>query len=129
MFFFHPHQSRFRDQILARIEQFGSPEITESANGLKIRLPKLPDSQTLHAVAQEQSGEFMLGTVVFHRPDARTLEILHIAVRPDLTHSTNAGNSPIVMLLVNVLCRIGRRVRGIESIRLMYGRGLISIRI
>jgi hypothetical protein len=127
LFFFHPQQSRFHTQILASIERFGSPEISQSADGLKIRLPKLPESQILYALTEENNEEFLLGTMIFHRPDTRTLEILHIAVHPDLTHSTNGGNSPIVMLLVDELCRIGRRVKGIKLIRLMYARGRIRL--
>jgi hypothetical protein len=128
MFYFHPQQSRFSDQILASVEQFGSPQISVSPDGLKFRLPKLPDSQTLYVVTEGTNAELLVGAMVFHRPDARTLEILHIAVHSDLTYSTNEGNSPIVMLLVKEICRIGRRVKGIESIRLMYGRGQIQLR-
>ncbi|MBC7979554.1 MAG: hypothetical protein H7Y36_03215 [Armatimonadetes bacterium] len=127
IFFFHPEQSVFREVLVNHIGNYGSPQIVEVDNLLTINVPSLPGAQTLYAIERLDTGDKLLGVMVIHRTNRFLLEMHHIAIDPEITHWSKQGDFSVAALLIDELCRIGRRVQGIEKVRLAYRRGEITL--
>ena len=128
MLFFHQQQSRFRRSISDSVAKYGSPRIMEREGGLRVELAELPDVQSLYAVSADPQHPQLLGAVIFNRTVLYEFEILHIVARYDQTYSGSGGEGSVAFLLVEELCKIARRVKGIRAVRLAYDRGKVIIR-
>lgn len=127
LFYFHPEQNYFHEDIWEQVLKSGSPKIITNEEYLSIQLPKLLDAQILFALDKSAMKAILVGVMIFNRADTESLEMLHIAVLPQFTHSANGGHAPIAVMLVNELCRIAKRIRGVKQIQLAYNRGIISL--
>lgn len=127
IFFFHPEQSVFREVLVSHIKDYGSPKILELDNLLTIHVPSLPGAQTLYALERLDTGDKLLGAMVIHRTNRSLLEMHHISIDPELTYWSKPGDFSVAALLIDELCRIGRRIQGIEKVRLAYRRGEITL--
>jgi len=128
LLFFHPQQGRFRRNIITSVEKYGSPKIIERHGGLRIQLQSLEDVQTLYAVVQDREETELVGAMVYSRTEGGTLEILHIVVKPEYTVRGEKADEGLTFLLVDELCRIGRKIQGIHSVRLAYQRGRVIVK-
>ena len=128
LLFFHPQQDRFRRNIIASVEKYGSPRIIETNGNLRIQLQLLQDVQSLYALARNGEDQELAGALVYTRPEAQTLEILHIVVKDDYTLNGRQADRGLTFLLIEELCRIGRMIRGIHFVRLAYDRGRVILK-
>jgi hypothetical protein len=128
LLFFHPQQGRFRRNITASVEKYGSPRIVEKNGGLRIQLRLLEDVQTLYAVAREDDWQELAGALVYTRTEPRTLEILHIVVKDEYTLQGKRSEQGLTFLLIEELCRIGRMIQGIQFVSLAYDRGRVILK-
>lgn len=123
LFFFNDRQSVYIQEILETVRLFGEPKLVQRNDGLWIHLPKIPHAQCLFGVDSKNNS--LVGVAIYTREDLEELEILHLA-----TCSAWQGiDCPEAFLgeLLSQLVKIAKRLRGIEKIRLPYGRGLIKI--
>ncbi|HZR21629.1 MAG TPA: hypothetical protein VFE51_30380 [Verrucomicrobiae bacterium] len=128
LLFFHPQQGRFRRNIIANVERHGSPKIIESDRSLRIQLQLLAHVQSLYALALNGARQELVGALVYTRPEAQTLEILHLVVRAEYTLFGSQANRGLTFLLIEELCRIGRMIRGVHFVRLPYSRGKLTLK-
>lgn len=127
LLFFHPQQGRFRRNIIASVEKYGSPRIVERNGGLRIQLQFLEDVQTLYGIAREGENEELAGTLIYTRT-GQTLEILHIVVKDEYTMRGAQVDLGLTFMMIEELCRIGRMIQGIHFVRLAYERGGVILK-
>jgi hypothetical protein len=128
LLFFHPQQGRFRRDITDSVERHGSPRIICQNGGLRIQLPKLQDVQTLYALTGETESRELVGAMIYTRTDEETIEILHLVVQDDYTARGKNAREGLAFLLVEELCRVGLRIRGVRNVRLAYDRGQVILK-
>ena len=128
LLYFHPQQERFRQNIIACVEKYGSPQIIERDGGLRIQLELLKDVQTLYAIAQNGKTKNLAGAVVYTRLPDGDLEIVHIVVKDEYTMKGKNAKNEVTSMLIEEVCRIARRIHGVHSVRLAYNRGRIIVK-
>jgi hypothetical protein len=123
LFFFNDRQGVYMQEILETVRLFGEPKIEQCHDGIWIHLPKVPHAQCLFGVDSKKNSLF--GVAIYTREDLEELELLHLAT----CSSWQGTDWPEACLghLLSQLVKVAKRVRGVERIRLPYGRGLIQI--
>ncbi len=124
LLFSHPHQGRFRSNIIDSVERYGSPSVALRNGGLRIELPRLTDVQALYALVDKE----LIGIIVYTRTPNAALEVLHIVVREDYTFNGVNANVGIAVELVDAICSVGHQIQGIQSVRLAYNRGTVILK-
>ena len=84
---------------------------------LRVRVDKLKEVQTLFALADDT----LVGVLVYSRIDAACLAVIHLAVAEDYSTRGRFAQQMLVMRMVEVLRSNARRIKGIETVRLLYG--------
>lgn len=128
LLYYHPQQSRFRQNIIASLEQYGSPRIVEINGGLRIQLELLKEVQTLYAIAQDGKGKDLAGVVVYTRAQDGNLEVVHIVVKDEFTLQGKYAKVEVASMLIEAVCRIAHQIQGVHSVRLAYDRGRIVVK-
>jgi hypothetical protein len=128
LLFFHPHQGRFRRDIRASVEKYGSPKIVVKNNRLRVQLSLLEDVQTLYAIKVVGEELGLIGTVIYGRTEPKVIEILHIVVKEEYTYQGQHGSEGLTFFLIDELCRIASRIKGVSSVRLAYDKGRIIVK-
>lgn len=128
LLYFHPQQEHFRQNIIACVEKYGSPQIIERDGGLRIQLELLKEVQTLYAIAQNGQARKLAGVVVYTRIQDGDLEIVHIVVKDEYTMKGKKAKDEVAAMLIEEVCRIARRIHGVHSVRLAYNRGRIIVK-
>jgi hypothetical protein len=125
LFFFNERQGYYIEEILETMRLFGDPKMVQGNDGLWIHLPKVPHAQCLFGVDSKKNS--LVGVAIYTREELDELEILHLA-----TCSAWQGTDHLEVRLGHLLSQIiniGKKVRGIEKIRLPYGRGVIRVMV
>lgn len=121
LLFFNPRQYLVRDGILQSLEEFGHPQVVETADGLSVRI-KGCEVQTLFAFDQDRRGDNLVGVVVFLRTSPVEVAIVHVAVHPDYAlHGQHVGTG-LGVILVEKVKEICSRIVGVERIVFFYRR-------
>jgi hypothetical protein len=123
IFFFNPRQKTYLPEIQETVLLFGEPKINKASNGLSVVLSKVPDAQCLFAT---ESDKKLLAVAIFTRNENEELEILHIAICPNWQNPIANGDG--LEKIITQLYLIAKRIRGVNKLRLPYGRGIIKIR-
>ncbi len=123
LLFLHPQQGRFRDTILDCIAAHGVPRVVARSDGLRVELGGQTPVQTLYALTVGLPQDEVIGCVVYTRNAAEELEILHIAVRDDYTVRGCNADQQVTFALIQELCSVARRIKGVSGVRLAYKRG------
>ena len=123
IFFFNRRQNLYYDEIVAAVEQFGEPQIVHAEGGVTVVLPKLPEAQCLFAV--DKPSKTANAVVLFTRHRHSELEVLHLAT--SRAWQSQANLALTTMLVIAKLKEIARSIRGIEKVRLPYGRGCLGV--
>jgi hypothetical protein len=122
LLFLHPQQGRFRDTILDAIEAHGVPRVVERDGGLRVEVAGQTSVQTLYVLWAAAHGCELVGAVVYTRNLEEELEIVHIAVKQDYTARGARASEGVTVALVEELCRVACRIRGVRGVRLAYSR-------
>lgn len=121
LLFFNSHQSRYRARIVEVIQRFGTPQVVEEGGQLALRLPGHPTgTQCLFALWE---GE-LVGALVYSRERPEQIVLLHIAVDDDYVQGGRETQRGTTLCLMEQLRQIAARIRGVETIRILYGRGV-----
>lgn len=123
LLFAHPDQGRFRRTILDSVERYGSPKVVLQNGGLRIQLPRIEDTQALFALLENE----LVGALVYTRTSSGVLEIMHIVVKAAFTYRGNQAGDEVSFQLVDAVCRVGQRIRGVDSVRLAYKQGQVLL--
>jgi hypothetical protein len=118
LLFFNGCQDRVASDIVDVIERYGSPEIFDDGEGLRVRLAALPDVQSLFAV-ESQTGR-PIGVAVYMRADLEHVTVLHLGVIEDYcAGGPNAGHG-LLLRLVREIRRSSRRMKGVRRLKVLY---------
>lgn len=115
LMFFNPRQHTALDAIENSLEQFGSPSVYNDGGCLRVKVEKLDGVQSLFAL----DGDTLVGVLVYSRVLFERLTVLHIAVDQDYSSDGKFAHHMLVMRLLELLRDNARRIKGIESIRLI----------
>lgn len=117
LMFFNPGQQSALAAIVDSVEMFGTPSVYADGDRLRVKVAKLQDVQTLFALAENS----LVGVLVYSRVDASCLAVIHLAVDQDYSTRGRFAEQMLVMRMLQVLRSSARRIKGIETVRMLYG--------
>ena len=115
--YFNSGQTRVLESLIEAVERFGTPEIETSGQKLSVVLRKLPEAQTLFAVAETGRP---LGLVTYMRPDHEHLMILHVSVGAEFARGGVFCRNQLLLRMLREIRRCGRRMKGVKRVKLYY---------
>ena len=115
LLFFNPGQQDALAAIMDSLETFGSPSVYNDNGGLRVKVEKLDEVQTLYAM----DDETLVGVLVYSRIMLDCLTVLHIAVNEEYSAHGKQAKSMLVMRMLDLLRNNARRIKGVETIRLI----------
>jgi hypothetical protein len=116
LMFFNPGQQAALAAIVDSVEMYGLPSVYADDGRLKIDVEKLDEVQTLFAL----DGDRLVGVLVYSRVEFERLVVIHIAVGQDYSSNGKIAQNMLVMRLLELLRNSARRIKGIETIRMMH---------
>jgi hypothetical protein len=125
--FFNRHQRRFRGQIESAIERYGIPEITVADGFLRFTVGRLGEVQTLYALDGDASRGRLAGVMLFARVSDDHVVLLHIGIAAEYASDGPLRHRMLAMRMIEQLKRIGRSIKGVRSIEMLYGRTGVNI--
>lgn len=117
LLFFNAGQNTVLSAIVDSIEMFGEPFVTNDGEHLRVNLKKLDEVQTLFAL----DGERLAGILLYSRVSPESLLVIHMAVGDDYSSYGEFSEKMLVMHMFQQLREIAVRIKGIETIRMLYG--------
>ncbi|MDJ0928981.1 MAG: hypothetical protein QNJ73_15195 [Gammaproteobacteria bacterium] len=129
LMFFNVQQHKFRDDIMNAIELYGEPQIVESDRTLRFSVGELGDVQTVFALDGDPESGRLVGVMLFARTRPEKLVLLHIGIDPDFSGDGTASRELLVMRLISQLRRIGRSIKGVSELEILYGARRTVIRL
>ena len=116
LMFFNPGQQTALAAILDSLETFGSPSVYVDGERLRVKVEKLDEVQTLFAL----DGDTLVGVLIYSRILLERLTVIHIAVDHDYSSYGKFAQNMVVMRMLELLRDIARRIKGVETIRMMH---------
>lgn len=121
LMFFNPGQQTALAAILDSVERFGTPSVYEDGGCLRVKVEKLAEVQTLFALDDER----LAGMLVYSRVSLELLAVIHIAVGEDYSSHGRFSHKMLVMRMLELLRNNTRRIKGIDTIRVMFSENQI----
>ena len=115
LMFFNPGQQIALAAIVDSLETFGSPSVYADDGRLRVKLEKLDEVQTLFAM----DGDTLVGVLVYSRTLLERLTVIHVAVHQDYSSHGKFAQNMLVMRMLELLRNSARRIKGVETIRIM----------
>jgi len=115
LMFFNPGQQTALASILDSLETFGSPSVYVDGGRLRIKVEKLDEVQTLFAL----DDDTLVGVLIYSRILLERLTVIHIAVDHDYSSYGKFAQNMLVMRMLELLRNSARRIKGVETIRIM----------
>jgi hypothetical protein len=123
--FFNPQQKKFRNAVSHLVEYYGNPKIIKDGDRLRLQIGS-SSAQTLFCFDRPTDGE-LIGVVVYIRESIEQLAIIHLAVKEEYLMSGCYGDRALALRLIQKVQEIGARLKGVESITILYERSLKKI--
>lgn len=117
LLYFNSGQTRVLESLIEAVERFGAPEIEDNGQQLKVVLRKLPDAQTLFAVAETGRP---LGLMTYLRSDHENLLILHVSISAEFASGGALCRNQLLLRMLREIRRCSRRLKGIKKVELYY---------
>jgi hypothetical protein len=117
LMFFNPGQQTALSAIVDSIEMYGEPIIYNDGERLRLKVKKFDEVQILFAL----DGNILAGVLLYSRVSIERLVVIHIAVDEDYSSQGKFAKKILVMRMSQQLRESARRIKGIETIRMMYG--------
>ena len=115
LMFFNPNQQIALAAILDSVEMFGSPSVYTDGERLRVKVDKLNEVQTLFVL----DSDALVGVLVYSRILLERLTVIHIAVDQNYSSHGKFAQSMLVMRMLELLRSNARRIKGVETIRIM----------
>jgi len=115
--YFNSGQSRVLESLIEAVERFGAPEIEASGQQLRVVLHKLPEAQTLFAVAETGRP---LGLVTYMRADHEHLMILHVSISAEFASGGALCRNQLLLRMLREIKRCSLRLKGVKRVELYY---------
>ena len=117
LMFFNPGQKTALSGIVDSIEMYGEPIVYNDGERLRVKVKKLDEVQTLFAL----DGDILAGVLLYSRVSHERLVVIHIAAGEDYSSHGKFAKKLLVMRMSQQLRESARCIKGIETIRMMYG--------
>lgn len=121
LLFFNRLQNAVRTRIVATIERYGMPQVVVRDGMLRIELAGVAEVQSLFAVTPREP----IGVAVFLRESEERFVIVHVGVAEQFSAAGGRANDHVFFHLLNAIREAARRTRGVRSIDLFYGQGVV----
>ncbi|HED36452.1 MAG TPA: hypothetical protein ENJ08_19825 [Gammaproteobacteria bacterium] len=115
LMFFNPGQQTALAAIVDSLETFGSPSVYTDNELLRVKVEKLDEVQTLYAL----NDDVLAGVLVYSRTLLERLTVIHIAVDQKYSSHGKYSSSMLVLRMLELLRKNARRIKGVETIRVM----------
>ncbi|HJS21606.1 MAG TPA: hypothetical protein VJ764_03040 [Steroidobacteraceae bacterium] len=125
LLFFNRLQSAVRTRIVATIERYGMPKVVARDRLLRIELDGVAEVQSLFALAPTGSSPGPIGVAVFLREGEERFVIVHVGVAEQFSATGERASDHVFFHLLNAIRDAARRTRGVRSIDLFYGQGVV----
>jgi hypothetical protein len=125
LLFFNRLQSAVATRIVATIERYGMPQVVVRDQLLRIELDGVTEVQTVFAVAPAGAHPGPIGVAVFLREGEDRFVIVHVGVAEAFSATGERANEHVFFHLINAIRDAARRTRGVRSIDLFYGQGVV----
>ncbi len=127
--FFNPQQGKISPDIVESIDRFGEPRIIIEGNHLRIEVGSFTDVQSLFAFNGDSENAKLIGFMIYTRTDFRNIMILQIAVSEEYSFTGEHRNQKLVIQFITKLRDIGRLLKGLETITLIYKQKDVNISV
>ena len=126
LMYFNPGQHNVEDGIMESIRRYGKPQIINKGDMLYITVAGVREVQTIYALAKPRLGhQKLVGLAVFTREDIKSIMLLHVSVKPAFSQKGRYAGHQLTLGLFEQLKRIASRIKGVQELHLIYGRGII----
>jgi hypothetical protein len=122
LMFFNPGQHNARGAILGSLEAFGSPSVYVDGDQLRVKVEKLDEVQILFAL----NDDVLAGVMMYSRISPERLTVIHIAVDGDHSSEGKFADVMLVMRMLNLLRNSARRIKGVQTIRLLHNNNQVK---
>lgn len=116
--FFNGCQDRVARDIVDVIDRYGSPEVYDDGEGLRVRVGSLSGVQSLFAV-ETVTGR-PIGVAVYMRADHEHVTVLHVGVSEDYCAGGMNDDVRLFLRLMGEVRRASRRVKGVRRFEVLY---------
>ena len=128
LMFFNHQQQRYSDDIVDAIERYGVPQIVVTDHSLRFSVGDLGEVQTLFALDGDAKRGRLAGAMLYARVSEPKVVLLHIGVAHDFTSAVRSSRL-LTIKMVDRLKKIGRSIKGVEELEILYGRRTSAIRL
>ena len=118
--FFNPNQDRVAVPLVDVVRRYGVPSIVEDGGTLRFRVPAFGLVQSLYALDETEQPLRLAGVAMFMRESADTMLLLHLAVHEAYAFGGAFVQAWVTPRLLAVVRRACLRVRGLETLRMLY---------
>jgi hypothetical protein len=125
LLFFNRLQDTVRTRIVATIERYGMPQVVVRDGTLRIELDGVAEVQSVFALAPGGASAGPIGVAVFLRESEERFVIVHVGVAEQFSAGGDGADQHVFFHLLNAIRDAARRTRGVRSIDLFYGHGIV----
>jgi hypothetical protein len=121
LLYFNAGQDRVAASIVDAIEKFGSPEIIQNSDRLRISVAALPEAQTIFAI--EARSHRPVGVAVYVRPELDYISVVHIGVAEEFATGGKRIHEQLLLRLLREVRRTTRQIKGVQRCEVLYMQG------
>lgn len=125
LMFFNPQQKHVESGILESIERYGLPKVAPNGEFLRVEIAGLPEVQTLFALETYGASASLIGVIVYLRVNRESIVVLHVGVREEYSIFGIYADEMLAMKLIVHLRQIARQIKGVRTLTVIYGKGMI----
>lgn len=118
LMFFNACQERVSACIADVVDRFGVPEIITEGDRLRIRMPGLPQAQSLFALDMPNGRP--VGVAVYARQDVEHVTVVHLGVSAEFASGGMRADEQLLLRLLREVRSSTRRMKGVRSMQLLY---------
>ena len=129
LMFFNLNQHQFRDDIVNAIELYGMPQIVTTDHSLRFSVEKLGEVQTLYAFDGEAATGRLAGVMLYARVSDEKIVLLHMGLAAQYQSGGPASSKLLALKMIERLKKVGKTLKGVRSLELLYGRRAAALRL
>lgn len=125
LLFFNPGQERVAEGIEASIARHGLPEVAAERGLLHIGVGAHGRVQALYALEAREAQDELVGVIVYCRPSADEIVVLHIAVSERFASTGPMADVGVALRLFQSVRQAAARLKGVRWLSMYRGGGLV----
>jgi hypothetical protein len=129
LMFFNLKQHQFRDDIVNAIELYGMPQIVTTDHSLRFSVEKLGEVQTLYAFDGKPVTGRLAGVMLYARVTDEKIVLLHMGIAAQYQSDGPASNKLLALKMIERLKKVGKTLKGVRSLEILYGRRAAALRL